>query len=438
MIGVFVLVFVPVFFVWYDDPTCSDGIQNQGETGIDCGGVCRNLCQRVQEPPIVLWKRVFELSPGVYHAAAYVENPNINAFALSVPYTFTFYNEKGQPIGDRSGNIRVPPSKRFVVFEPTIPSTEPINRVDFQFTQEPYWQLAATPDPVLSVVTKRVLSSETQPRIEAIIRNDSLKTVQNVDVAAILYDASGNAQIVSQTLIESLTQGESRTATFTWPKPLVRSRQCTRPSDVVLVIDRSGSMDDDGANPPQPLTAVKDAARVFAEQATPQDALAVVSFGSEASTPIDQPLSTEHLRVQEAISAIAIGGTATQQTNIGAGLASALAELTSSRARSDARRAIVMLTDGVATRPIQQGSAQFPEQYAINVATAIAQADIDVYAIGLGNTVNHQFLESLTATSTRYFRAASAQSLENIYQTISTAICEERPTVIEIIPVIHR
>ena len=25
-------------------PTCTDGIQNQGETGIDCGGPCNNAC----------------------------------------------------------------------------------------------------------------------------------------------------------------------------------------------------------------------------------------------------------------------------------------------------------------------------------------------------------------------------------------------------------
>lgn len=26
------------------DPTCTDGIQNQGETAIDCGGPCTNVC----------------------------------------------------------------------------------------------------------------------------------------------------------------------------------------------------------------------------------------------------------------------------------------------------------------------------------------------------------------------------------------------------------
>src|SRR5208283_2039556 len=31
-------------YVWDPVPTCTDGIQNQGETGIDCGGPCPNAC----------------------------------------------------------------------------------------------------------------------------------------------------------------------------------------------------------------------------------------------------------------------------------------------------------------------------------------------------------------------------------------------------------
>ncbi len=34
-----------IYFVFKPDPSCSDGIKNQGETGVDCGGPC-GLCQQ--------------------------------------------------------------------------------------------------------------------------------------------------------------------------------------------------------------------------------------------------------------------------------------------------------------------------------------------------------------------------------------------------------
>ena len=36
-------------------PTCFDGIQNQGEVGVDCGGSCVILCRVQYTNPVVIW-----------------------------------------------------------------------------------------------------------------------------------------------------------------------------------------------------------------------------------------------------------------------------------------------------------------------------------------------------------------------------------------------
>ena len=42
------------------------------------------------------------------------------------------------------------------------------------------------------------------------------------------------------------------------------------PLDVMLVLDHSGSMDDIGGDPPQPITDVKNAAKAFAAEKKPK------------------------------------------------------------------------------------------------------------------------------------------------------------------------
>ena len=70
--------------VLYEAPTCSDGVQNGDEEGVDCGGACDRVCSFQAVDPIVLWERFFEVGPGVYNTVALIENPNVNTIARDV------------------------------------------------------------------------------------------------------------------------------------------------------------------------------------------------------------------------------------------------------------------------------------------------------------------------------------------------------------------
>ncbi|MFZ2693721.1 MAG: hypothetical protein WAX85_00255 [Minisyncoccia bacterium] len=56
----------------YRTPTCNDGEMNGGETGVDCGGACKNLCTSEALNPVVLWAKTFSISGDVYNAVAYI------------------------------------------------------------------------------------------------------------------------------------------------------------------------------------------------------------------------------------------------------------------------------------------------------------------------------------------------------------------------------
>ncbi|MCR4310974.1 MAG: hypothetical protein NUV54_00150, partial [Candidatus Taylorbacteria bacterium] len=63
---------LPTLFLTYKAPSCVDGVQNQEELGIDCGGPCSVLCKAEALDVIVRWQRAFRVKEGVYNALAYV------------------------------------------------------------------------------------------------------------------------------------------------------------------------------------------------------------------------------------------------------------------------------------------------------------------------------------------------------------------------------
>src|ERR1700722_5783343 len=91
----FVVLLIALWFIWRlffsTPPSCFDGKQNGGETGIDCGGPCALLCASQAYAPIVLWARAFPTSQQRHPAGVYVENNNAGAGARQVHYSFQLF-----------------------------------------------------------------------------------------------------------------------------------------------------------------------------------------------------------------------------------------------------------------------------------------------------------------------------------------------------------
>lgn len=205
------------------EPTCKDGRQNGTELGVDCGGSCILACMETTDPVSILWSRAFKVVEGRYNAVAYIENHNENQAVGRIRYRFRFADENNIYIGKRDGETSIPPSGKFAVFEPAIDLGNSIPvYTTFEFTEVPVW-VQVTPDKVnqlkIFVSDIRLEGEDTDPRLSATIKNNSLFTIPDVNVVAILYDELGNAVSTSQTYFQKLAGEEVQNVNFTWPEP---------------------------------------------------------------------------------------------------------------------------------------------------------------------------------------------------------------------------
>ena len=205
-------------------PTCTDGKQNGNEAGVDCGGSCPKACLFQVDKISILWSRTFKVVTGRYNAVAYLENHNKNSAIYKINYRFRFADKDNIYIGKREGSTFVPPSGRFAVFEPGIDIGHSIPvYVSFQFTETPVWIQV----PIEKINQLKVLVSDIKlqdenvaPRLSANIKNNSLFTIPEINVVAILYDAYDNAISTSRTYLDTLEPEQNAEVNFTWPEPI--------------------------------------------------------------------------------------------------------------------------------------------------------------------------------------------------------------------------
>jgi len=437
LIGVFLvigsIIGTYLFFTLYEEPTCFDGKKNGDEKYVDCGGSCLQICGEDVESPIVLWTRSFKVVDGVYSAVAYIENANREAEVNLVSYKMTIYDNSGRVIIERTGLTSIPANKRFAVFEGNITVDGRIpSRVDFEFTENMFWQKSEEVRDGLMVRSKTLRNEEVLPRIDAVIENDSIQLIEDIEVVAIVYDSLFNAVGASRTEIDRIMPDRTESIVFTWPAPFETAEEvCETPVDVGLVLDRSGSMAFDNENPPEPLTSAKNAAELFVDRLKNGiDQVSVVSFATNASEPIDQALTSNLQSVKTSIDRIAIGTGGIQNTNIFAGLSKSFEELQSEKRNLEADPVIVLLTDGVPTHP---ENPEFAEQETVRIANEIKANNIELFVIGLGMGVNTEFLEGIASSPDHFFHAFGKEDLEVVYNSIATDICRRGPRVIEII-----
>jgi len=223
-----------------------------------------------------------------------------------------------------------------------------------------------------------------------------------------------------------------------------------RALDVMIVLDRSGSMDDAGGSPLQPITDAKDAAKALIDELDSSvDRVGLVSYSTSAT--LDQGLTSNFNAVKTSIDGLVADG----RTNIGDAVYTAQAEL-NSNGRSDAVHVMVVLSDGVANERHSGGSCTtWPSSPtactddAINQAAAAKNAGTVMYTIGLnldgvgavhGQAVEdlaRSVLQTMASAPSNYYESPDSSDLQGIFTNIGGILANAAGTnvvVTDILP----
>lgn len=387
------------------------------------------ICSFEVTPPTVLWAESFEVVGDQYNAVAYIENRNKVAASPKVEYVFQLY-DGNELIAERSGNTILPPYSEYPIFEARISTNgRKPTRTELTLKEPEIWQPATMGRDQFTVNDRRLYDADGRPRLEAIIANNELYEAKEAEIIATIFDSRGNPLTASRTFVDNFAPRSQEEVIFTWPRPIAKTiRSCEVPTDIVLAIDLSGSMNNDGGNPPEPISSVLKAAEAFASRLQSGDQAALVTFATDAI--VKQTLTGDVAGVAATVAKLAIDPKEeTGSTNTGEALHRALDEMSSDRHSNEARKVLVLLTDGLATAPDEE-----PEEYALSAASAVKANDIIVYAIGLGKEVNMDFVRQVASSPSQAYQALSTSEIDNIYRTITGDICEDGAAVIDIVP----
>lgn len=178
------------------------------------------------------------------------------------------------------------------------------------------------------------------------------------------------------------------------------------PLNLVVVLDKSGSMSDGAGDETSKMGAVKSALTGMVDRLTPNDRLAIVVFESEYqvlldSTPVDDPLHVKSL-----IATIEAGG----GTNIEAGLRRGF-EIAAENSRPGERMDRVMLLTDALPNVGRTGEGEFLE-----LVRQYAEQDIGLTTFGVGfNFGQELILELSRIRGGNYFFLEDNARIEEVF-----------------------
>jgi hypothetical protein len=212
-------------------PSCFDGVRNQNEAGVDCGGVCARACvpaataplQVVGDPSMILFGDAATTSTLRASLVAEIRNSNLDIGASNFGYTWSILDGSGVEIESFSASSFIYPGeiKYLTLLNAALPAgaTPTSARIELgnpQWTREDRF-----PRPNLDILSDNTEVANNNLVVSGSLVNRDAVDFQTVYLTAIFYDTNSRIAGVSGTERNNVTSGESRE--FSLFHPLIQN-----------------------------------------------------------------------------------------------------------------------------------------------------------------------------------------------------------------------
>ena len=212
------------YFFFYQAPTCTDGVQNGKETGVDCGGICTNVCQEIVTGAPFTIEEVAIMPGGRerYDILGKIYNPNDTEGASNFRYTLELKNASGAVIATRTGMSFILPQERKTLIEVGIESVETPTQATLRVEDITWERFSGYQEkPNINIYQKRynqITSGVGFGEAFGLVSNESPFDFRSLTVKVILRDGSGKALAINSTEMRTITTGEERDFRLVWPE----------------------------------------------------------------------------------------------------------------------------------------------------------------------------------------------------------------------------
>lgn len=201
-------------------PTCTDGIQNQGEQGIDCGGSCSPCSWQLREDLEVILAKAIKTQNNFFDLVAQIKNPNKDFGAKSFSYIFNLYDSNGNLISFKEGSSYILPQETKYVIEQKISVNSEIYNTEFRITDIRWQELINYQKPELLIRNPVFEKLTDLSRVSATLENKSNYNFDKVGVLAVLYGKESKILLAGKIELRTVLSKESRYFEVSWFFPI--------------------------------------------------------------------------------------------------------------------------------------------------------------------------------------------------------------------------
>lgn len=215
-----IIVFLIYLWLVKPAPSCFDNRQNQGETGVDCGGPCQP-CEIKYLKPLEAQKiRFFNLQNKTIITAE-ITNPNQNFGADRFTYTINFYNQTGTKIGSLTNDSFIYPAEIKAIFEIDEKTKfSDIYNISIDF-KDTHWVSSEDFQKPLIELREQKLVEDKPLKLKGVVVNQSNFDV-GLKLIAFVYNRYGIQIGASKTEIAKLEAHEQKDFQITLPFDILK------------------------------------------------------------------------------------------------------------------------------------------------------------------------------------------------------------------------
>lgn len=219
---IFILCGLLIYFWVKPAETCVDGIKNQNEEDIDCGGICTKKCDKIIIEDLVVEKSGFVENGIVNKVDLYgkVYNPNSVFGSSKFQYEFNIKDGDGQLIASKKGSSFILPGESKYIVENNIDTDRMPVSIELKIVDAGWVEFRDQYEkPQIKIVNKQynqINSGIGFSEAMGLLKNESPFDFNVIKISIILKDSSDNVVALNSTEMRTVRSGENRDFRSLW------------------------------------------------------------------------------------------------------------------------------------------------------------------------------------------------------------------------------